>query len=62
MNWLNGKKTYIVAGLTLAGGLLQAFGVPIPLVIWPILGALGLTSLRAGVNKTAKIIEAAIDE
>jgi len=48
---LQGKKTYVVAAGVLAVGILQAFGVPIPAIAWPILSALGLGSLRAGVDK-----------
>ena len=59
-NWLKGKKTYIIAVLTIAGGVAQAFGVPIPAVLYPIALALGLGSLRAGVDKTAAVVEGAI--
>ncbi len=58
MDWireqLKGRKTYIVAATTIGLGVAQAFGVPIPLLAWPILGALGMGSIRAGVNKVAE--------
>ncbi len=58
MNWiqeqLKGKKTYIVAAMTVGLGVAQAFGVPVPLLAWPILGALGMGSIRAGVDKVAE--------
>ena len=51
-NFLSGKKTYIVAVLTAVGGVLAAFGYVIPEYVWPILGALGLGAVRAGIKKT----------
>lgn len=58
--WIKGKKTYIVAGVFVVGGILQAFGVPIPAVVYPILAGLGLGSLRAGVNTTTAVIKGAM--
>lgn len=49
---LQGKKTYIVVGLIFLGAGLQAVGVVIPEIVWPILGALGLGSVRSGINKS----------
>ena len=48
---ISGKKTYIVAGVTFILGGLQAVGYPIPDFVFPLLGALGLGALRAGVSK-----------
>lgn len=50
-DWLQGKKAYIVAAGSLVAGILAAFGVVIPAVVWPILGALGLGAVRAGIQK-----------
>ena len=55
---LKGKKTYIVAIAILILGGLQGLGVfVVPEWAWPILGALGLTTIRAGVNKVAEEIK-----
>lgn len=52
LKWLEGKKTFIVAlGIAAAAGC-QAFGVEIPELVWPVLAALGLAAIRAGVKKT----------
>ena len=59
-NWLKGNKTYIVSGLIIAGGVAQAFGIPIPPLAYAILAGLGLGSLRAGVDAAAKVVEGAI--
>jgi len=49
--WLKGKKTYLVAIATAFVGGLAVLGVPVPVWVWPLLGALGLGFLRAGVDK-----------
>jgi len=50
--FLSGKKTYIVAivaaGLAFAG----AMGYPVPEWVYAVLGAIGLTTIRAGVAKS----------
>lgn len=51
MEFLNGKKTYLVVGATFILGGLSATGVTIPLWIYSLLAATGLGSLRAGVKK-----------
>lgn len=51
---LNGKKTYIVAGLVGVGAVLTMLGIPIPEVVWAILGALGLGSVRDAISKLDK--------
>jgi len=53
--WLKGKKTYIVAIVTLILGFLQAFDIFVmPDAGWPILAAIFGISLRAGVDKAAQ--------
>lgn len=51
MSAIEGKKTYIIAGVTFILGGLQAIGYPVPEYVYAILGALGLGALRAGVSK-----------
>lgn len=51
LEFLKGKKTYIVAAGVIAVALLRHYGVVIPEYVWPVLGALGLGALRAGVDK-----------
>ena len=50
--WLNGKKTYIVAGLTVMFGILEATGHPVPYWVYAVLGGLGFTVIRVGVAKS----------
>jgi len=52
LNWLQGKRTYIIAAATFVMGGLQAAGLPIAPWIYPLLAAAGLGGLRAGVNDT----------
>lgn len=52
LNWLQGKRTYIVAAATFVMGGLQACGVPVAPWIYPLLAAAGLGGLRAGVDGT----------
>lgn len=56
LKFLEGKKTYIIAFIVGAVAALQYAGVEIPEWAYALLGALGLGSLRAGVNKAVKII------
>ena len=51
IEWLKGKKTYIVVGVTFILGGLAASGVSIPNWVYVALAAAGLGTLRAGVNK-----------
>ena len=51
---LDGYKTYVVAGLVGIGAVLTMLGVPIPEVVWPILGALGLGAVRDAIHKLEK--------
>ncbi len=51
---LKGKKTYIVAIVTVVLGLLQGLDIFVmPDWSWPIIAAIGLSTLRSGVNKVA---------
>ncbi len=51
LNWLHGKKTYLVVAVTFVAGGLTACGVEIPEWVWALLAAAGLGSLRAGVGR-----------
>ena len=50
-SFLDGKKTYIAAAVTAILGATQALGYEIPEYVYALIGALGLTSLRAAVQK-----------
>lgn len=52
--FLEGKKTYLTALAIFVLGGLQASGAPIPEWIYPILAALGLGALRAGIKKSGQ--------
>lgn len=47
--FLDGKKTYIIAILTGALGIVSAYH-PIPDYVWAILAALGLGAVRSGIG------------
>lgn len=51
MEFLEGKKTYIVAFIAAVVGLLQAFGVALPEWVTYILAAAGITTIRSAVAK-----------
>ena len=53
LNWLQGKRTYIVAAATFVIAGLQACGVPLAPWIFPLLAAGGLGALRAGLSAAA---------
>ena len=53
LNWLQGKRTYIVVAATFIAGGLQACGVPLAPWIFPLLAAAGLGGLRAGLSSAA---------
>ena len=56
--WLRGKKTYLVAAAIVVLGFLQGMDVfVVPGWAWPIIGAIGLGTLRAGVNKVSDAIK-----
>lgn len=50
-NFLDGKKTYIVAFITAGLAVAQVFGIVVPEYIYTLLGAAGLGSLRVAVTK-----------
>ena len=55
---LKGRKTHLIAIVGLILGILQGFDIfTVPAEAWPILGALGLSTLRAGVQSTVAEIE-----
>jgi hypothetical protein len=51
IEWLKGKKTYIVAIVAAVTGVLQAFGVVIPEYVYAVLAALGISAVRAAITK-----------
>ena len=51
VKWLEGKKTYAVAAVILACGIMAAYGVTVPEFVWAALAAFGLGFLRAGMAK-----------
>lgn len=51
---INGKKTFIIAGLVGIGAVLTMLGFHIPDFVWPILGALGLGAVRDAISKLEK--------
>lgn len=52
VRWLEGRKTYAVAIVILACGILSVYGVEIPTYVWAALSAFGLGFLRAGVKES----------
>lgn len=56
VTWLQGKKTYIIAIIVGVVACLQYLGVEIPEWAYALLAALGLGSLRSGVNNTTKVL------
>jgi hypothetical protein len=52
LNFLNGKKTYIVAFIAAATAAAQALGYTVPDWVYAIEGALGLGALRVAVSKS----------
>ena len=50
MDFLAGKKTYIVAILIGVAGALQHLGVVIPPIAWAILAGLGLGAVRDAIK------------
>jgi uncharacterized membrane protein YkgB len=51
IEWLKGKKTYIIAVIIGVVATLNYLGVVIPEYVWGILAAFGLGFLRAGIKK-----------
>ena len=54
MDYLQGKKTYIVAILTAIFIILNAFDVVIPEYIWQLLAVAGLGAVRSALKKLEK--------
>jgi hypothetical protein len=54
IDFLEGKKTYLTAIVTALFGAAQALGYEIPQWIYAVLGALGLGTLRAGLNRKSE--------
>ena len=52
MEWLSGKKTYIMLIVSGILGLLQSFGVVIPEWLWIVDGVLTGGAFRAGIEKS----------
>ncbi len=48
---VDGYKSYIVAGLIGIGAAAQALGYHIPDWVWPLLGSLGLGTVRSAIGK-----------
>ena len=57
--WLKGKKTYIIATITADFAIADYFGHPVPGIVYAILGAGGLTTLRMSVADLVKIAKGA---
>ena len=51
LEFLNGKKTYIIAICVGIVAMLKELGIEIPVWVIPILGALGLGAIRDAINK-----------
>jgi hypothetical protein len=49
MECLKGKKTYFVATVAAAAAFAGAMGWEIPSVVWELLGAVGLITVRAAI-------------
>lgn len=50
-NFLNGKKTYLVAALAAAAAVASAFGHEVPEWAWLLLNAAGLGAVRQAIGK-----------
>lgn len=50
LEWLKGKKTYLIAAVAFVVAGLGAIGIHTPDFVMEMLGALGLYSLRAGIK------------
>lgn len=48
---IQGKKTYIIMGLSMVIAVLQLSGIEIPTYVWTILGAAGLGGVRSAISK-----------
>lgn len=54
IEWLKGKKTYIIAVIVGVVGALNYLGIIIPEWIYALLAAIGLGTIRAAISKTEK--------
>ena len=52
--WLQGKKTYIIAVLIALGAGAISLGYVVPEWVWLILGAAGLGGIRSALDKVEK--------
>jgi hypothetical protein len=50
-DFLQQKKTYITMGVTFVLAGCQAIGYPVPTWVYVILGAIGITFVKAGQNR-----------
>lgn len=58
IEFLKGKKTYIITVAMVFLGVLQGLGVfALPEAVWVVLAGLGLAFIRAGVNKVADAVK-----
>lgn len=51
LDFLNGKKTYLVAAIAGALAVAQSLGYEVPPYVYAILGSLGLATQRAAIAK-----------
>jgi len=51
VKFVEGRKTYFVAATILVCGILEQYGVNVPLYVWAALAAFGLGFLRMGIQK-----------
>ncbi len=52
LDFINGKKTYIVAVIVAATAVAQAFGIVIPEWVYTLEGAAGLGAVRVAISKS----------
>ena len=58
LEYLKGKKSYILGIVVAVLGVLESQGVfSIPDYLWPILAAVGLGTLRAGISDISKQVK-----
>ena len=58
LNFLKGKKSYIVSVAIATLGVLQGTGVfVVPIWAWPIIYAAGLGSIRSGIQSIAEDVK-----
>ena len=58
VDYFKGKKTYLIAAAAVILGFLQGMDIfTVPDAVWPVLGGLGLTTLRSGVTKVADSVK-----